>query len=72
MSDTADSIDVLENGRRERGEDSCLAAHVSKDQIVKEIMRVILSQYADRGDLPGSVLIEEFYKTRCVQKNEVM
>jgi hypothetical protein len=63
------SIDVLENGRRERGEDSCLAGHVSKDQIVKETMRVILSQYADRGDLPASVLIEEFYHKRCGQKN---
>ena len=63
------SIDLLENAGRERGEDACLAGHISKDQIVKEIKRVILSQYADRGDLPASVLIEEFYKGRCGQKN---
>jgi hypothetical protein len=63
------SVDVLENAGRERGEDPCLAGHVSKDQIVKEIKRVILSQYADRGEAPASVLIEEFYKARCGQKN---
>jgi hypothetical protein len=63
------AIDVLENRRREQGEEACLAGHVSKDQITKEIKRVILSRYADRGDVPASVLIEEFYQTRCGQKN---
>jgi hypothetical protein len=63
------SIDVLESGRREQGEDTCLATHVPKDQIVNEIKRLILSQYADSGDLPASVLIEEFYRATCGQKN---
>jgi hypothetical protein len=63
------SIEVLENAGRGRGEASCLAEHVSKDQIIQEIKRVILSQYADRGDLPALVLIEEFYQTKCKEKN---
>jgi hypothetical protein len=59
------SIDVLESGRRALGQDSCLAGHASKDEVVKEFTRAILANYADKGDLPASVLIEDVYRKKC-------
>ena len=59
------SIDALENGRRARGEDPCLAGHRSKDDVAKEFIRAILANYADKGDLPASMLIEDIYRKRC-------
>ena len=59
------SIDALENDRRARGEDPCLAGHGSKDDVVKEFIRAILANYADKGDLPASMLIEDVYRKKC-------
>ena len=58
------SIDALENGRRGRGEPSCLAADPSSDEIVKVFVRAILASYPYR-ELPASVLIENIYKDKC-------
>jgi hypothetical protein len=55
-------IDALESGRRALGQNSCLVGHASKDEVVKEFIRAILANYADRGDLPVSVLIEDAYR----------
>ena len=59
------SIDTLEAARRARGEDSCLADHVSKDDLLKQFVRAILADYAEKGDLPAAVLIEEAYRQKC-------
>ena len=58
------SIDALENGRRARGEPSCLARDPSSDEIVKAFVRAILASYP-YDELPASVLIENIYKERC-------
>ena len=63
------SIDTLENSRRDRGEDPCLAAHTSKDDVAKEFIRAISANYADKGDLPASMLIEDVYRKRCKPPN---
>src|SRR6516225_4822323 len=63
------SIDALENGRRARGEDPCLAGHRSKDDVAKEFIRAILANYADKGDLPASILIEDVYRKKCAPPN---
>jgi hypothetical protein len=59
------AIDALENGRRARGEDPCLAGRASKDEVTKEFIRAILANYADKGDLAASVLIEDVYRQKC-------
>jgi hypothetical protein len=59
------SIDTIEIARRERGEHPCLAGHASKDEVTKEFVRTILANYADKGDLPAAVLIEDTYQRRC-------
>jgi hypothetical protein len=46
------SIDALENARKGRGENPCLAGHFTKDEVAKEFIRAILASYADKGDLP--------------------
>ena len=66
---TFGSIDALENDRRARGEDPCLAGHRSKDDVAKEFIRAILANYADKGDLPASMLIEDVYRKRCKLPN---
>lgn len=63
------SIDALENDRRARGEDPCLAGHRSKDDVAKEFIRAILASYADKGDLPASILIEDVYRKKCTLPN---
>ena len=63
------SIDALESARRGRGEDSCLAGHVSKDEVAKEFIRAILANYPDKGDLPASVPIEDVYRKKCGPSN---
>ena len=63
------SIDALESARRGRGEDSCLVGHVSKDEVAKEFIRAILANYADKGDLPASILIEDVYRKKCGPSN---
>jgi len=59
------SVDTLESARRGRGEDPCLAGHASKDEVAKEFIRAILASYADKGDLPAAVLIQDVYKQKC-------
>ena len=63
------SIDALENGRRARGEVPCLAGHRSRDDVAKEFIRAILANYADKGDLPASMLIEDVYRKKCALAN---
>jgi hypothetical protein len=62
------SIDALENGRRVRGEPSCLAADPSSDEIVKAFVRAIVASYP-YDELPASVLIENIYKDKCKNPN---
>jgi hypothetical protein len=62
------SIDALENGRRVRGEPSCLAADPSSDEIVKVFVRAIVASYP-YDELPASVLIENIYKDKCKNPN---
>ena len=59
------SIDALESARRARGDDPCLAGHVSKDDVAKQFVRAILADYPEKGDLPAAVLIEEIYRLKC-------
>ncbi|MBV8670396.1 MAG: hypothetical protein JO098_01425 [Candidatus Eremiobacteraeota bacterium] len=59
------SIDTLENARQARGEDPCLAGRVSKDDVAKQFVRAILADYAEKGDLPAAVLIEDVYRQKC-------
>ena len=63
-----ESIDALENGRRVRGEPSCLAADRSSDEIVKVFVRAIVASYP-YDELPASVLIENIYKDKCKKPN---
>lgn len=63
------SIDTLESARRARGEDPCLAGHVSKDEVAKQFIRAILADYAEKGDLPAATLIEDVYKHKCGSPN---
>lgn len=63
------SIDTLENARRLRGQDPCLAGHASKDEVAKEFKRAMLDNYADKGDLPAAVLIADVYKQKCGPPN---
>ena len=58
------SIDSMENGRRMRGEPSCLAGDPSSDEIVKVFVRAILASYP-YDQLPASALIENIYKDKC-------
>jgi hypothetical protein len=62
------SIDALENGRRVRGEPSCLAADPSSEQIIKAFVRAIVASYP-YDELPASVLIENIYKDKCKNPN---
>src|SRR5271156_1426440 len=62
------SIDALENGRRGRGEPSCLPADLSSDEIVKVFVRAIVANYP-YDELPASVLIENIYKDKCKKQN---
>ena len=62
------SIDALENGRRARGEPSCLAGDPSSDEIVKVFVRAIVASYP-YDVLPASVLIENIYKDKCKNPN---
>ena len=62
------SIDALQNGRRVRGEPSCLSGDPSSDEIVKVFVRAILASYP-YDELPASVLIENIYKDKCKNPN---
>ena len=62
------SIAALENGRRVRGEPSCLSGDPPSDEIVKVFVRAILASYP-YDELPASVLIENIYKDKCKKPN---
>jgi hypothetical protein len=63
------SIDTLESGRRARGEASCLAGQMSKDDMVRKFVRGILANYVEMGATPASVLIGNIYRNECTQPN---
>jgi hypothetical protein len=63
------SIDTLESDRRARGEDPCLAGHVTKDEVAKEFIRAILANYADKGESSAALLIEDVYRQKCGSPN---
>jgi hypothetical protein len=62
------SIDALENGRRVRGEPSCLSGDPPSDEIVRVFVRAIVASYP-YDELPASVLIENIYKDKCKNPN---
>jgi hypothetical protein len=62
------SIGALENGRRVRGEPTCLSGDPPSDEIVKVFVRAILASYP-YDELPASVLIENIYKDKCKKPN---
>jgi hypothetical protein len=59
------SIDTLESARRARGENPCIVGRMSKDDVAKAFKRAMLDNYAEKGDLPAAVLIEDVYRQKC-------